>query len=346
MRIRKILLLLVLLIVLIGGFAAYKIIGPATRKPADGFLYISTGSDMNDVKRLLVEQKVLGGTGWFSFVARTVGYKKVKPGKYAVPSGASLLTLVRKLNNGQQSPVNFVITKIRTKESLAGRIGKQFECDSLAFISFLNDPDSVARFGMDTNTVMAVAMPYTYELKWNTTPGRIMEQFAAAYNRFWTDERKAKATAKNMTPAQVVTMASIVEEETNDPADKLNVASAYINRIRKNMPLQADPTVKFALKNFALTRILHGHLQVESPYNTYKNKGLPPGPICTPSEISIDAVLNAPETEYIYFVANPKVRGTHTFTTNYDDHLKYAKEYHEYLNQREAAKKEAEQNKQ
>ncbi|WP_028787721.1 endolytic transglycosylase MltG [Terrimonas ferruginea] len=341
MRIRKILLLLLLLVLLIGGFAAYKIIGPATRKPADGFLYIPTGSSMADVKRLLVEQKVVSSTYWFSLTARAVGYDRVKPGKYAVPSGTSMLTLVRKLNNGRQSPVEFVITKLRTKESLAGKVGRQFECDSLAFINFLNSPDSLSRFNLDTNTVMAAVMPYNYELKWTTTPGHIMEQFEAAYKRFWTDERKAKATDQGLSPMQVMILASIVEEESNDAEDRLKIASTYINRYKKGMLLQADPTVKFALKDFALRRILFGHLKAVSPYNTYLNKGLPPGPICTPSQQAIESVLNAPKTEYIYFVASAKFDGSHIFTTNYEDHMKYAREFQAELTRRQNARKNA-----
>jgi UPF0755 protein len=246
----------------------------------------------------------------------------------------SLVGLVRMLKNGQQTPVSFVITRLRTKETLASRVGNAFECDSLQMISFLNSADSLREYGLDTNTVMAAAMPYTYKIKWNTTPGRIFREFHTAYKTFWTEDRKQKAQNLGLSPLQVSTLASIIDEETNAKTDKPNVASVYLNRMAKGMPLQADPTVKFAMRNFGLKRILKGHLQTNSPYNTYINKGLPPGPICTPDIETIDAVLDSPKTDYIYFVASSAFDGTHIFTTNYNDHLKYARIYQQELNKR------------
>jgi UPF0755 protein len=271
---------------------------------------------------------------WFNIAAKIVGYKKIKPGRYKFSDGMSVTNLVRLLNNGQQTPVNFVITKLRTKEILASRIGAAFECDSLAMISFLNNPDSLKIYGLDTNTVMAAAMPFTYDIKWNTTPSRVMQHFFTAYKTFWTDERKQKAAKLNLSMEEISTIASIIDEETNAAVDRPNLASVYLNRVKKGMPLQADPTLKFALKNFGLKRILNVHKTVVSPYNTYMNKGLPPGPICTPQLETINAVLDSPQTDYLYFVANSDFSGTHIFTTNYDDHMKYARLYHQELNKR------------
>jgi UPF0755 protein len=247
----------------------------------------------------------------------------------------SLVNLARMLNNAQQSPVNFVITKIRTRESLAAKLGAAFECDSAQVMSFLSNADTLKAYGLDTSTVMAAAMPYTYTIKWNTTPGRIFRQFYSSYKNFWTPERKRKADSLGLSETQVSTLASIVEEETNAKSDKPNIASVYLNRVAKGMPLQADPTLKFALKNFGLKRLYDSHKQTVSPYNTYMNKGLPPGPICTPSIESIDAVLDSPKTDYLYFVANSDFSGTHIFTTNYDDHLKYARLYQKELDKRD-----------
>jgi UPF0755 protein len=227
-----------------------------------------------------------------------------------------------------------VITKLRTKESLASKVGNQFECDSVQMISFLNNPDSLRPFGLDTNTVMAAAMPYTYPINWNTTPGKIFRQFYTAWESFWNEERKQKADSLRLSPVEVVTLASIVEEETLKKQDKYNIASVYLNRLKQGMPLQADPTVKFAMKNFGLKRILGVHLRTESPYNTYQNAGLPPGPICTPSIETIDAVLNAPQTDYLYFVASSSFDGTSVFTTNLTDHSKYARQYQQALTKR------------
>lgn len=331
---KKILLASFLLILLLAAFTLYKFFGPSVRQPEGKYLFIPSGSDYPAVKSILEKENVAGGK-WFDWTASMIGYDKVRPGRYEIGKGMSLVSLVRMLRNGQQKPVDFVITKIRTKEVLAGRIGKNFECDSLSMIRFLNSPDSIARFGFDTNTVMAAVLPLKYNIRWNTDASGIFEHFNQAYKTFWTDTRKQKAVALGLDPNSVTTLASIIDEETNAPSDKPNIASTYLNRIRTGMPLQADPTVKFALKDFGLRRIWSIHTATVSPYNTYVNKGLPPGPICTPNASTIDSVLNAPKTAYLYFVANSDLsKKSHIFTTNYADHLKYAKLYQEELNKR------------
>lgn len=331
---KKIILGVLALLILGAAFFAWKLFGPAVSVNKEKYLFIRTGSSLNDVKRELVEQDFVGGTAWFDMATKIVKYKMVKPGRYKLTNGMSMVNLVRLLNNGQQTPVTFVITKLRTKESLATRVGKAFECDSTQMMAFLNNPDSLRAFDLDTNTVMASALPLTYEIKWNTTPGKIFRQFHAAYRNFWTDERKAKAAKLGLSETAVSTLASIIDEETNAAVDRPNIASVYLNRIRIGMPLQADPTLKFALKSFGIKRILNEHKEVVSPYNTYSNKGLPPGPICTPRLGTIDAVLDAPETNYLYFVANSDFSNTHIFTSNYADHMKFARLYQEELNKR------------
>ncbi|MFC0771427.1 endolytic transglycosylase MltG [Terrimonas alba] len=331
---RKIILGLLLAVVLIVAFIAWKFLGPTLHAPEKKYFYIPTGQNFEGVKTDLKQQKIMSGSIWFGWASKIIRYEKVKPGRYEIKKGMSLVSLVRMLKNGQQSPVNFVITKLRTKESLASRIGNSFECDSTQMMRFLNNADSLKEYDFDTSTVMAIAMPFTYTIKWNTTPQAIFQHFNTAYKNFWTDERKQKATNLGLTPVQVSTLASIIEEETNSKTDKPNVASVYLNRMAKGMPLQADPTVKFALRDFGIKRVLRGHLDTPSPYNTYINKGLPPGPICTPAVETIDAVLNSPKTDYIYFVANSAFDGTHIFTTNYTEHMKYAKLYQQELNKR------------
>lgn len=244
------------------------------------------------------------------------------------------MDLVKMLRSGNQTPVSFTITKIRTKETLASRIGKLFETDSLQMITFLNSPDSLKKYDLDTNTVMIVPMPLTYPIKWNSTPSYIFEQFHIAYKNFWTDERKSQAQNKGLTPAQVSIVASIVDEETNASKEKGTIASVYLNRVAARMPLQADPTLKFAVKDFGLRRIGGDIMKTPSPYNTYINAGLPPGPICTPQLETLDSVLKTPKTEYYYFVASTAFDGTHMFTTNLTDHGRLAREYHKELNKR------------
>ena len=332
---KKIILSTIGVLILIAGFFAWKFFGSAVSSEKEGkYLFIKTGSSFQDVEDELIKNKFIHSTVWFRMVADIAGYKNVKPGRYEIKKGMNLMHLVRMLKNGQQSPVNFVITKIRTKETLAGRIGSSFECDSLQVIAFLNSPDSLKQFGLDTNTVMTAPMPLKYEIRWNTTPGKIFRQFYNAYKTFWTEDRKQKAEKLHLTPAEVSTLASIIDEETNAASDRPNIASVYLNRIARGMPMQADPTLKFAMKNFALKRVLNIHKETISPYNTYNNKGLPPGPICTPQAETIDAVLDSPKTDYMFFVANSDFSGTHIFTTNYEDHIKYAHLYQEELNKR------------
>jgi UPF0755 protein len=331
---KKIFLFSIAIIALLGVFVGWKFLGPTVHAPDKKFFFISTGESFDSMRSSLVDEKIITSGTWFDWTSQILDFKTPKPGRYEIKRGMNLLGLVRMLKNGRQTPVNFVITKLRTKEALASRIGNAFECDSAHMMNFLNSPDSLRNFGLDTSTAMAAAMPFTYTIKWNTTPSSIFEHFITAYKTFWTPERKQKAASLGLTQTQVATLASIIEEETNAQSDKPNVASVYLNRIARGMPLQADPTVKFALKNFNLKRILSGHLQIQSPYNTYINKGLPPGPICTPSLETIDAVLDSPKTDYLYFVANSNFDGTHIFTTNYAEHMKYAKLYQQELNKR------------
>lgn len=322
------------IIVLIGGFLLFKLVGPAAKKPEKEFLYIKTGSDVNTLKQQLVDEKILPGLTWFNIATKLLKIHRVKPGKYEVNDGMSVVNLVRMIRNGRQTPVSFVVTKIRTKEQLAGRLGRAFEFDSLAAIHFLSNNDSLRQYNLDSNTVMAAVQPLTYESNWATNAKAVFEKFNDAYKKFWTEERKQKAQQHGLTPIQAITLASIIDEETNATKEKGTIASVYMNRIKKGMPLQADPTVKFALKDFGLKRILNSHLQVTSPYNTYRNKGLPPGPICTPQQETVEAVLDAPETDYIFFVASTAFDGTHQFTTNYADHMKLARAYQAELNKR------------
>ncbi|MBC7902946.1 MAG: endolytic transglycosylase MltG [Gemmatimonadaceae bacterium] len=184
---------------------------------------------------------------------------------------------------------------------------------------------------MDTNTFMTVVIPDTYTYYWNISPSKVFSKLFANYKEYWTEERVRKAKAQGLTPAQAYTLASIVEEETNATEEKGNIASVYLNRFNKGMNLGADPTVKYALRDFGLKRIYEKHLLVSSPYNTYRNRGLPPGPICTPSRSSIEAVLNAPTTEYFYFVAKRGSGGRHQFSKTYAEHLDYARQYHKGL---------------
>mgnify|MGYP000930243194 CR=1 FL=1 len=327
---------IILALLLFVSYIGYNMFGPSVSDKNGKYFYIRSEESFASVKESLFSKGIIDNKSWFSRIAGWLKFKTVKPGRYEIKNGMSLYSLIKMLRNGNQSPVKITVVKERTREQLAGKMGKKFdtECDSLQMIRLLSNNDSLARFDVDTNTVMTIVMPYTYEINWSSSPAKILQQFHTAYKKFWTEERKAKAGKLNLTPLQVVILASIVDEETIRKDDKYKIASVYLNRLKKDMKLEADPTAKFVTRNFALGRITGSHLKLQSPYNTYLNKGLPPGPICTPSIESIEAVLDAPETDYIFFVASYKFDGTTIFTSNYPDHTKYVKLFHAEQNRR------------
>ena len=319
---------IVLAIALIAGYFIWEVFITKIRVPEKKYLLISTGSDYEAVKKQLTDQQIIKPGFIFNQLARRLDYPNhIKPGRYLVKDGTSMWTLLRTLKAGQQTAVRLVINKIRTKEDLASKIGQQFEADSVEAIRFLLSNDSLKPYGLDTNTVMTAIIPNSYLFWWNGSFKRIFDRLKSQHDLFWEGSRTAKAQKLGLSSAEVYTIASIVEEETNKAEDKGKIASVYLNRIKKGMKLEADPTVKYAMRNFGLKRILYGHLNYPSPYNTYYRSGIPPGPICTASISSIDAVLDAPETDYLFFVAKPDFNGYSNFASNYADHLRYAKAY-------------------
>jgi len=304
------------------------------------FLYIHTGHvTKNDVMKTIRKENLVNNPGSFDMIATQMDvWQSLHAGRYEVEKGTSLFELARMLRNGRQSPVNLVITKIRTKENFASLIGKKFETDSAEVMSFLNNKVILKEYQLDSNTIMTTVFPNTYTYLWTTSTPGIFKKLIAEYKKVWNDERKKKADSLGLTPTSAYILASIIEEETNNNNEKGLIASVYLNRMAKNMNLGADPTVKFALRNFAIKRIYEKHLTVESPYNTYRVKGLPPGPICTPSINTLDQVLNAPKTDYLFFVAKKDFTEGHVFTSNYQEHLKYAREYQQALNTQEQQK--------
>jgi UPF0755 protein len=333
--VKKLLLPLLLLILIIAAAAGYLILGPGTAfKTSSQDLYIHTGMNYEELDSILKKDELLAHPAVFRWLANRVSYPvAMKAGKYEIREGMSLLNILKMLRNGRQTPVNLVITKLRTREDLAGMIGKKFECDSTSFMRFLNNTDTLNTYGLDTNTVMTVVFPNTYTYFWNTNPSRIFKKMEIAANAYWTPVRLQKAADHKLNRTTAYILASIVEEETNRRDDKPRIASVYLNRIASGMRLAADPTVKFALRRFDLKRVYEKYLLIESPYNTYLNAGLPPGPICTPSMESMEAVLNAPETRYFYFVAKPDFSGYSNFAETFPEHMKNAREYQKALDE-------------
>ena len=329
---KKLIYGILLIVLVVGGYAAWQIFGPTVSAPESKYFYIKTGTAYSDVRQSLIDEKNIGNTTFFDLVSKKLKYPRlVKAGRYQVKNGSSIFSLLRMLRSGAQAPVNLVINKLRLKEDLAQKIAANFECDSASVMEVLTDAETLRKFNVNNNTLMTIVIPNTYSMLWNSPAKKIIDKLYSEQEKFWNAERLAKAKAMNFTPAQVYSMASIVEEETNKEEDKGKIASVYMNRMNTGMKLQADPTVKFAMKDFGLKRILFKHLTYDSPFNTYVNAGLPPGPICTPSVKTIYAVLNAPQTNYIYFVAKPDFNGYSNFASTYAEHMVFAKAYQQAL---------------
>lgn len=235
---------------------------------------------------------------------------------------------------GRQSPVNVTFNNIRTLNDLAGKIGGQIEADSASIMSFFADKANYSGDGFTYQTVISLFIPDTYQFYWTTNAGELYERMLKEYKKFWNDERLASAAAAGMRHLEVSVLASIIDEETSMNDEKPRMAGVYLNRLRLGIPLQSDPTVKFALNNFTIRRVLKQHLKVDSPYNTYIHRGLPPGPVRCPAKNSIDAVLNAEKHDFIYFVAKSDFSGYHQFSRTLSEHNRYASEYQRELNRR------------
>lgn len=299
------------------------------------YLYIHEKDNFEDVLEHLREGDAMVNTGTFSLAARLFRYdKRVRPGKYLLADGMSNLSLIRKLRNGAQEPVKLIINNIRTREQLAALVSRELMTDSASFINMLNNDTVMAGYGLTTATAVTLFIPNTYELYWNTDAGEFMDRMKKEYNRFWTTERIAKASAIPMTAAEVMTLASIIEEETNKRHEYPVIAGLYINRLKIGMPLQACPTIRFALNDYTIKRVLFGHLKTESPYNTYKYKGLPPGPIRLPSIVCIDAVLNHEKHDFLFMTAKESLNGEHNFAKTGEEHMRNARNYQKALDER------------
>ncbi|HCD76843.1 MAG TPA: endolytic transglycosylase MltG, partial [Prevotella sp.] len=243
-------------------------------------------------------------------------------------------TVFRHIKNGQQTSVNLTIPEVKTMDRLAGALSRKLMMDSATVAQAFANEDFCRKYGYDTATIAALFIPNTYDIYWNVSLDRLMERMQKEYKVFWNRNREEKAKAMGLTPVEVATMASIVDEETANNQEKPMIAGMYYNRLKADMPLQADPTIKYAWKNFTLRRIYNNLLYIKSPYNTYKNTGLPPGPIKIASIKGIDAVLNHVHHDYLYMCAKEDFAGTHNFAKTYEEHLQNAAKYSKALNER------------
>jgi len=299
------------------------------------YLEIPTGSEWHDVLFLLKQRNVLKDVPSFEWISQKAGYpERVLPGRYKIEQGMNNVDLVKMLASGRQEPVRLVINKFRNKYDLFGAIAKRLEADSMRLVQLFTDDKLMRKYGFDAENSLAIIIPNTYEFWWNTSALEFTEKMVKEHNDFWTAERKEKARRLGLKPTQVMTLASIVEEETNHLEEKGAIARVYLNRLNIGMKLQADPTVRFAIGDFTIKRVRGVMLNYPSLYNTYYAEGLPPGPICTPSIATIDAVLNSIPNVYLYFCAREDFSGFHSFAKNYRDHLLNAQRYQKALNQR------------
>jgi UPF0755 protein len=288
----------------------------------------------------LVAKKIIYEKMSFLLFAKALKVEdKIKPGKFLIKRKTSVLDVIRMLRNNRQATVKLILNKVRTKGEFAKLIATAFDKDSATVLTFLNSNDSLKAFDTDTTQLFTLLIPNTYEFYWSSSMAKILGKLKKEQMYFWSqNNRIQKAASIGMRLDQVYTLASIVEEETNFDSDKSLIASVYQNRLKKQMPLQACPTIKYAMQDFTITRIYEKYLTNASPYNTYRVKGLPPGPICTPAAKTIDLVLDAPKTDYIYFVAKADFSGYHHFSNNYAEHDRYAKEYQKKLDEYQAKK--------
>ncbi|MBO4557675.1 MAG: endolytic transglycosylase MltG [Bacteroidales bacterium] len=276
----------------------------------------------------------------FKFVANQMKLAdNFKPGHYELKGGLTNKQIERVFARGWQTPVKLLVRPcVRDLGKMSALLARQLEADSTEIATALADRQIMESHGFNRYTYLAMFIPDTYEVYWTVTPLQLLDRLKKEYDAFWNDSRTAKAKAAGLTTAQVVTLASIVIEETKYEPEMPAIAGVYINRLKKGMLLQADPTVKYAVNDPSLRRILNVHLQVDSPYNTYKHAGLPPGPITTPSKAAIDAVLNYQHHDYLYFCADASFNGRHCFASSLAGHMENARRFHAALNARERAK--------
>lgn len=302
-------------------------------------IYIPTGSSYEQVLDTLYSNLNIEDRKALDWVAKKKNYPVlIKPGRYIVDGDISYIGLINMLRSGRQRPVKITFNNIRTLNQLAGKIGKQIETDSSMLINFLSDDSNYGSDGFSKENIITVFIPNTYEIYWNTDARGLYTRMLKEYNLFWDEKRTERAKEKGLNPKEVAILASIIDDEVVKADEKPRIAGVYLNRLKRGMPLQACPTIKFALNDFTITRVLNKHLEVDSPYNTYKHTGFPPGPIGCPSVQGLEAVLNAEKHDYLFFAAKADFSGYHNFSRTLSEHNRYAAMYQRELDKRKIFK--------
>jgi UPF0755 protein len=331
----SLLVIILLLIVIAGGVAYYYFYSPFSTREDTQYVYIDEGDDINKVYAMLdtigSEHTMKG----LKMLAEWNEYPQhVKVGRYAIKPNASTKEVLRNLKNAEQEPLNVTVPSARTMGSLAKTVASKLQFDSLALYKALTDPATCQKLGFDTVSIYCLFIPETYNMYWTVSVDGFLERMKKEHDNFWNEERLEKARKLGLSPNEVVTLASIVAEESNYAPEKPTIAGLYLNRLRKGILLQSDPTVKFAMQDFALRRIYNRMLTIDNPYNTYKYAGLPPGPIRVPNVVDIDAVLNYKQHNYIYMCAKEDFSGSHNFAVTEAEHNANANRYRAALNAR------------
>jgi UPF0755 protein len=298
-------------------------------------LYLPKNATYESMMDTLRTHKIINDEVAFGFMTKRMGLREsLRSGRYEIEPNAANKEIISKIRSGNQDPVKLTFNNIRTKDDLIKKIGTKLDFDSNLLLEKITKEEECAKYGFTSETIMCMFLPDTYFIYWDSSVDDFLKRMNSEYKKFWNEKRLSQAQAINMTPIQVGVMASIVQSETNKPDEMPKVAGVYVNRIATDMPLQADPTVKFAVGDFSLKRILTKHLSISSPYNTYRNLGLPPGPIALPERIALDAVLDYDKHNYTYFCAKEDFSGYHNFAATYTEHLKNADIYQAALDAR------------
>lgn len=298
-------------------------------------IYLPAGSSFENLIDTLRSSGALKSERNFLITAKLKSFdRSLKSGSYLIDPGMNNSEIVNMLRSGKQAPVNVTFNNIRTLGELAAKIGSQIEADPASLSRFFDDENNYSADGFTRQTLISVFLPDTYQLYWSLDPKGFYRRMLREYNVFWNDERLASAKALNLTPVEVSTLASIIEEESSKYDEMPRIAGVYLNRLRKGIPLQADPTVKFAVNDFTIRRVLNEHLEVDSPYNTYRYSGLPPGPVRCAYKPALEAVLKAEKHDYLFFVAKADFSGYHHFSRTLSEHNRYAAAYRRELNKR------------
>jgi len=302
-------------------------------------IYIPSGSSYEQVLDTLGKNLGINNINVLDWVAKKKSYPSlIKPGRYVINKDLSYIALVNFLRSGRQSPVKITFNNVRTLNQIAGKFGRQLEVDSVAIMNYLQDDSNYKTDGFTKENIIALFIPDTYEFYWDTDVQELYARMLKEYRIFWNTTRMAKAEEKGLDPLEVAIIASIIDDEVVKADEKPRLAGVYLNRLKRGIALQACPTIKFALNDFTITRVLHKHLLIDSPYNTYRHRGFPPGPIGCPSIAGIDAVLNAEKHDYMYFAARADFSGYHNFSRTLSEHNHYAAIYQRELNKRKIFK--------